>query len=162
MYPGKMSSYSKSFTLPDPAATADLACQIGQGLQAGDVILLQGNIGAGKTHFARSLIQSLQENPEDVPSPTFTLVQVYDTTKGELWHADLYRLSSPDECVELGLSEAFETAICLIEWPDKLEDLTPPGALSIQLETLDAAEQRRITFNWQGAGWSERLGELLA
>ena len=85
----------RSLDLPGPQATADLAARLGARLQPGDVLLLEGPIGAGKTHFARSLIQSLLTEPEDVPSPTFTLVQVYDTEKGEIWHADLYRLTGP-------------------------------------------------------------------
>ena len=84
-------------------------------LQKEDILLLSGEIGAGKSFVARAIIQSLQAEPEDVPSPTFTLVQTYDTRLGEVWHADLYRLSSIDDVEELGLLEAFDTAICLIE-----------------------------------------------
>ena len=73
--------------------TTRRAVQLGKALEPGDTILLSGGVGAGKTHFARSMIQSLLKAPEDVPSPTFTLVQSYDTTKGPLWHADLYRLT---------------------------------------------------------------------
>ena len=90
---------------------------------------------AGKTHFARNLIQSLMAEPEDVPSPTFTLVQAYDTPSGEIWHCDLYRLSAAEEVDELGLTEAFDTAICLVEWPDKLGPLAPRGALTLTFET---------------------------
>ncbi|MBY6090502.1 tRNA (adenosine(37)-N6)-threonylcarbamoyltransferase complex ATPase subunit type 1 TsaE [Maritimibacter alkaliphilus] len=135
----------RSLDLPDPQATSDLAARLGARLQPGDVLLLEGPIGAGKTHFARSLIQSLLTELEDVPSPTFTLVQVYDTEKGEIWHADLYRLTGPDEAVELGLTEAFETAICLIEWPDRLGDLVPPGATHLTF-TATGEESRALTL----------------
>lgn len=116
--------------------------------------MLEGPIGAGKTHFARCLIQSLMDTPEDVPSPTFTLVQTYDTTAGEIWHADLYRLTSLDEIEELGLAEAFESAICLIEWPDRLGPLSPPGALTVRFEPdPDDELVRRIAFGWTDPRW---------
>ena len=97
-----------------PDQTAQFATNLAGSLAAGDVILLEGDVGAGKTHFARALIQSLLDTPEDVPSPTFTLVQTYQTPKGDIWHADLYRLTSPLEIEELGLTDAFETGICLV------------------------------------------------
>ena len=110
-----MSNAARPLILASPDATAALARRFGTVLRAGDTLLLQGDIGAGKSYFARALIQSLQDIPEDVPSPTFTLVQTYDTRLGELWHADLYRLGDPGEVEELGLTEAFTSAICLIE-----------------------------------------------
>ena len=130
-------------------------------LRGGDVLLLAGGIGAGKTHFARALIQSLLPVPEDVPSPTFTLVQVYDTPEFEIWHSDLYRLSHPDEVVELGLPDAFESALCLVEWPDRLGDLAPLSALSLDF-ALDAAEEtRHLTMNWTAPEWDSRLEGIL-
>ena len=128
-----MTTHTAACTLNSPDETARLAAQIAGALRPGDCLLLEGVIGAGKTHFARHLIQSLMEVPEDVPSPTFTLVQTYDVPAGELWHTDLYRLSSLDELEELGLTEAFETAICLVEWPDRLGDLRPASAMSVEL-----------------------------
>lgn len=146
----------RQILMPAPEATTDFARSLANHLHPGDVILLSGGIGAGKTHFARSLIHALQDPPEDVPSPTFTLVQVYDTPKGEVWHSDLYRLSDPDECVELGLTDAFETAICLVEWPDKLDDLTPDNALSIHLDTVDAEEDhRQMSLTWSDPRWDK-------
>ena len=148
-------------SLSSPEETAALARRMGAILRPRDVLLLSGGIGAGKTHFARALIQSLQDDPEDVPSPTFTLVQVYDTSAGELWHSDLYRLSHPDEIVELGLAEAFDTAICLIEWPDRLGDDLPDDRLEISLAIgpagVETARQARIT----GLGnWESRIDDL--
>ena len=127
-----MTDLRRRYHTSSPEETGDLARRIGAALRPGATLLLDGGVGAGKTHFARALIQSLLLSPEDVPSPTFTLVQTYDGTSGEIWHADLYRLSSPDEVVELGLEEAFETAICLIEWPDRLGELAPPYALTLR------------------------------
>ena len=147
-------------TLASPEATADLAQELAPLLSNGDVILLQGGIGAGKTHFARSLIQHLMLEPEDVPSPTFTLVQVYDGPDGEIWHSDLYRLSDPDEAVELGLEEAFETAICLVEWPDRLADLTPNDALMMEFSVAEEGV-RDLTLSWSDTKWSARLDPVL-
>lgn len=117
--------------LPTPEDTARLGEWLAPRLVAGDVVLLTGQIGAGKTHFARALIRARLHRMEDIPSPTFTLVQTYDCGDVDIWHADLYRLSHPDEVTELGLEAAFETAICLIEWPEKLGDLAPKTALTI-------------------------------
>lgn len=139
----------------NPQETADIAVRLGRGLHAGDVVLLGGSIGTGKTHFARHLIQSLQANPEDVPSPSFTLIQVYETDSGEIWHADLYRLSSPSEVEELGLPEAFETAICLVEWPDRLGPLAPPQALIIEFALGTGETERTLSFNWTADRWSQ-------
>ena len=150
-----MTDMRRSYRIPTPDRTGDLARQIGARLRPGSVLLLEGPVGAGKTHFARALIQSLLEEPEDVPSPTFTLVQTYDSRKGEIWHADLYRLSSPDEVVELGLDEAFETAIVLVEWPDRLGDLAPADALHLSF-TPDGEEARRIEARGP-AGWDAIL-----
>ncbi|MBT8415728.1 MAG: tRNA (adenosine(37)-N6)-threonylcarbamoyltransferase complex ATPase subunit type 1 TsaE [Boseongicola sp.] len=135
--------------LPGPDDTAAAAARLAPHLRAGDCILLTGTLGAGKTHFARALIQKrLSESNlwEDVPSPTYTLVQTYDDGKCEIWHADLYRLSEPDEIIELGLDEAFETAVTLIEWPDRLGDLAPKNALKITL-ALDE-DSRTLTATW--------------
>lgn len=149
-----------TLTLASPDDTCALAMALGARLRAGDVLLLSGEIGAGKTHFARCLIQSRLDAPEDVPSPTFTLVQVYDTANTEIWHADLYRLSSPDDCIELGLTDAFETAICLVEWPDRLEDLTPAKALHLTLADR-GGDARQLTAQWTDPRWAGVLEGLL-
>jgi tRNA threonylcarbamoyladenosine biosynthesis protein TsaE len=153
-----MGTYRRLLTLPDPDATADLAGRIGAILHPGDCLLLEGGIGAGKTHFARSLIQSLMDEPEDVPSPTFTLVQEYDTSAGPVWHADLYRLSRPEELIELGLDEALETAISVIEWPDRMGPDRPDTALTLAFDVAgDTA--RRVTITGDDALWRPRLKE---
>jgi tRNA threonylcarbamoyladenosine biosynthesis protein TsaE len=127
-------------------------------LGPGDVLLLEGPIGAGKTHFARALIQALLPVPEEVPSPTFTLVQVYDGPGFDIWHADLYRLTHPDEAVELGLAEAFENALCLVEWPERLG--TAPPAFALTLRFAHAPDDGR-SVEWQaGPRWAKRLEQL--
>lgn len=134
--------------LPGPAATEALARHLAPLLRAGDLLLLAGDIGAGKTHFARALILARLAHagaaPEDVPSPTFTLVQCYQAGDLEIWHADLYRLGASDEIVELGLEAAFETALCLIEWPERLGPLVPPEALHLRLEPTEGGAARSL------------------
>ena len=152
---------SLTLTLDSPAATEALAARFADFASPGLTILLEGPVGAGKSLFARSLIQTLMRRAdalEDVPSPTFTLVQTYDVAGLEIWHADLYRLTSPDELIELGLEAAFVEALCLIEWPDRLHDLTPESAVRLSFDLGEAAQTRycRIT----GAHpWLENLTE---
>lgn len=136
-----------SLFLPTPADTDRLAQAMAPWLQAGDVALLDGPIGAGKTQFCRALIRARLGREEDVPSPTFTLVQTYDATP-EIWHADLYRLTHPDEAWELGLDEAFETALCLVEWPDRLGKSLPAGA--VRLRFAPQGEGRLVTLDLGG------------
>jgi tRNA threonylcarbamoyladenosine biosynthesis protein TsaE len=133
--------------LPNADATTALGERLAALLQAGDTLLLHGSIGAGKSHLARAFIQARLGRMEDVPSPTFTLVQTYDTDGPEVWHADLYRLTHPDEVLELGLGDAFASAICLIEWPDRLGSHTPGGALNLRLTDLD---EGRAAHVWGG------------
>lgn len=145
-----------------PDETRQVARALAPRLKAGDVILLDGQIGAGKTHFARSLILALLDVPEDVPSPTYTLVQTYPAPAAEIWHADLYRLSSAEEIEELGLTEAFAAAICLVEWPDRLGDLAPENALRLQLDDDTTGDNgRKMTLGWRDAKWNDRLESVL-
>ncbi|MBL9051291.1 MAG: tRNA (adenosine(37)-N6)-threonylcarbamoyltransferase complex ATPase subunit type 1 TsaE [Tabrizicola sp.] len=131
--------------LPDEAATVALGQRLAAVARPGDVILLEGQIGAGKSALARAFIRARLGRQEEVPSPTFTLVQVYETDAGEIWHADLYRLSHPDEVWELGLDEAFGTAICLVEWPDRLGTHLPQGALRIRLQPGGEGRRAELT-----------------
>ncbi|MCX7287177.1 MAG: tRNA (adenosine(37)-N6)-threonylcarbamoyltransferase complex ATPase subunit type 1 TsaE [Rhodobacterales bacterium] len=124
---------SQTLPLPTEADTSALGAKLARLMQAGDCILLEGPVGAGKSHLARAFIRERLGRQEDVPSPSFTLVQVYDAGDVEIWHADLYRLTHPDEVWELGLDEAFGRAICLVEWPDRLGRHLPPGALHLRL-----------------------------
>jgi len=144
--------------LQDADATAAFARYLSGQLSAGDTILLSGPVGAGKTHFARALIQSILIHPEDVPSPTFTLVQTYDTSRGQLWHTDLYRVSSDTEIDELGLVEAFDTAICLVEWPDRLGSMSPKDALTIDL--VADGDARDAHLSWTDARWGRLLKQV--
>lgn len=136
-------SRSIELYLCDAQATTQLAQRLAPLLAAGDTVLLNGPIGAGKTHFCRSLIQTRLGRAEDVPSPTFTLVQLYEADV-EIWHADLYRLSHPDEAQELGLDAAFDSAICLVEWPDRLGSLVPANAIRISFSADQDGRRVRI------------------
>jgi tRNA threonylcarbamoyladenosine biosynthesis protein TsaE len=157
-----MNENRHSITLRSASEAADLAVQIGVGLMKGDTLLLAGPIGAGKTHFARQLIQSLLDLPEDVPSPTFTLVQTYDAGIGEIWHADLYRLSDLDEIYELGLVDAFDDAVCLVEWPDRLQGLAPRSALHMAFSPdPDDPDARHVAVTWSDAKWTPRMERIL-
>ncbi|MFK7744988.1 MAG: tRNA (adenosine(37)-N6)-threonylcarbamoyltransferase complex ATPase subunit type 1 TsaE [Roseobacter sp.] len=148
-----MPHLSYTFQSASPDETATYAAQLAADLMPGDVILLAGDVGAGKTHFARHLIQSILVEPEDIPSPTFTLVQVYETTRGPVWHSDLYRIGSTFEIEELGLLEAFDTAICLIEWPDRLGTLAPDTALTLNLSQQGGQDGRRIEVTATSHRW---------
>ena len=102
--------------LPDENATAALAARLAAVVRPGDIIALKGELGAGKTSFARAFIRA-RGGDETVPSPSFTLVQTYDLPGGTVWHFDLYRLRAAEEAWELGVEEAFHDGIALIEWP---------------------------------------------
>lgn len=148
-----------SLFLAGPDDTDRLAMTLAPLLAAGDCVLLSGPIGAGKSQFARALIRARLGRMEEVPSPSFTLVQTYPDTP-DIWHADLYRLSHPDEVRELGLDAAFASAICLVEWPDRLGRLTPPDALTLTLSA--EAEGRRAVLTLPPALRDALLGAWAA
>jgi tRNA threonylcarbamoyladenosine biosynthesis protein TsaE len=122
---------SRSVALADAGETVALGKKLGARLQLGDVVCLWGGLGAGKTTFARGAIAAWTGLDQDVPSPTYTLVQTYDGPRGQLLHMDLYRLKSSEEAWELGLEEAFVDGVSLIEWPERLEALLPRNRLDI-------------------------------
>jgi tRNA threonylcarbamoyladenosine biosynthesis protein TsaE len=143
--------------LPDLTALAQFAHILAAKLGTGDVVALSGDLGAGKTELARALIRDLLQDAEtDVPSPTFTLVQTYETPNGlTIYHVDLYRLNGPDDCLELGLDDAFESGLSLIEWPDRLGSHLPQDHLAIQLVELDGG-LRRADLTGHGS-WAKRV-----
>ncbi len=146
--------------LPDEAATAAFAARVSALAAAGDVIALKGDLGAGKTSFARAFIRS-RGAVEEVPSPTFTLVQVYELAGAAIWHFDLYRLKSAEEAWELGIEDAFSEGISLIEWPERLGSLLPRYRLEITFHYGDRPEARRAALDG-GGDWPERLSGITA
>jgi tRNA threonylcarbamoyl adenosine modification protein YjeE len=152
-------------TLADAAATERLARALAPHLGPGDLVGLTGGLGAGKSTFARALIVARLAalgRAEDIPSPSYTLVQTYDLDGVELWHADLYRLGSAAEAAELGLEDAFATALCLVEWADRLGPALPARRLMLDLEMLEGGEDiRRARLTAAGGGW-EWLPNALA
>jgi len=139
-----------------------LAAHLAPLLKTGDVVTLSGGLGAGKTSFARALVRALSGKQDEVPSPTFTLVQTYELPKILLWHFDLYRLEEKEaDILELGWDDARRFGVCLVEWPDRLGGLLPKDRLEIQIEfdkTSDLA--RKVTLLPFGS-WSERLKGLI-
>ena len=145
--------------LPDESATIALAQQLAPLLRPGDVVALSGDLGAGKTAFARAVIRALCGSDEEVPSPTFTLVQTYDAPAATIWHFDLYRLSRADDALELGWEEARGEGIILVEWPDRVGPLLPLKRLNIELSYATAEGARTAALKGSGV-WAERLAAL--
>lgn len=140
------------FFVPDEAAMLTLGGRLGSALRAGDTVALVGDLGAGKTTFARGLVQEALPM-ETVPSPTYTLVQTYELDDFELWHCDLYRLQHPDEAYEIGLVDAMEggagDVVCLLEWPDRIGDLLPEDAMTIDIGFKNSGRVVTLT-GWEG------------
>ncbi len=138
--------------LADEAQTARLGARVAAALRHGEAVCLTGPLGAGKSTLARALVRALTNPEEDVPSPTFTLVQFYEGEGLAVAHFDLYRLSDPDEAYEIGLDEALEEGAAVIEWPQRLGDRLPPDRLDIDIALDGDARRARLTGHgaWEG------------
>lgn len=154
-----MTAATLSLDLPDEAATAALAARLGPLLRRGDMVALRGDLGAGKTAFSRALVRALSGDPaEEVPSPTFTLVQTYDLPDLSLWHFDLYRLTAPEEVLELGWEEVRAEGCALVEWPDRLGAWLPAERLDLTLR-IAGPTARVAEINGYGS-WAGRVSAL--
>src|SRR5215831_9616032 len=147
-----------SVALKNEAATARLMADLALLIGPGDVITLSGDLGAGKTAAARAMIRYLAGDDElEVPSPTFTLAQVYDLPGFPLIHADLYRISDPGELEEIGLSPLPEATVALIEWPDRAAGLLPPDRIDIALNHRPALGTNARAAELTGYGTAANL-----
>jgi tRNA threonylcarbamoyladenosine biosynthesis protein TsaE len=148
--------------LPNEAATAALAARIAALARPGDVIALTGELGAGKTSFARAFIRA-RGGRDEVPSPTFTLVQVYELADATVWHFDGYRLRAPEEAWELGIEDAFSDGVSLVEWPERFGSLIPPRRLEIAfVPGATPAARRALLDAGVDGGWAARLASIVA
>lgn len=143
--------------LPDETATARLGEAIARVLRPGETVCLSGPLGAGKSTMARALIRSLTTPDEDVPSPTFTLVQFYEGPRLKVAHFDLYRLNDPDEAYEIGLDEALDEGAALIEWPERLQGRLPADRLDVEIALAGETEGRRVRMTPHGAWEGRRI-----
>lgn len=153
------------FSLKDEAATTRFAEDMAAILAPGDVVLLSGDLGAGKSTFARALLRNLAKDPDlEVPSPTFTLVQSYDFGRLSVVHVDLYRLEEAKEIEQLGVDEAVQSGAALIEWPEMAEEFLPDGALWIQFAHVPGEEtaERVVHIAVPAPGWEDRLERTFA
>ncbi|MEP3244084.1 MAG: tRNA (adenosine(37)-N6)-threonylcarbamoyltransferase complex ATPase subunit type 1 TsaE [Sneathiella sp.] len=141
--------------------TGSFAVKIAGILKPQDVLVLKGTLGAGKTAFARALIRALVSANIDVPSPTFNLLLTYDSPSGPVFHYDFYRLEDPEEVWELDIEDAYDEGITLMEWAEKLEDLGPQNALTVDIAIPAGGEEGRREITLMGNdGWRKRLGGL--
>ncbi len=147
---------SLDLALVDEIETEALAVRLSAAVGPGDVIALFGNLGMGKSVFARAFIRAYAGIDEDIPSPTFTLVQVYTADAAPVFHFDLYRLEAPEEVLELGIEEAFTEGISLIEWPERLGGWMPENRLEIHLTAGDRETARKVRLIGFGY-WQARL-----
>ncbi|MFZ5778581.1 MAG: tRNA (adenosine(37)-N6)-threonylcarbamoyltransferase complex ATPase subunit type 1 TsaE [Pseudomonadota bacterium] len=145
---------TSTFSLPDEAATQRLGDLLAGRLQVRDLVALHGGLGVGKTALARAILRAASRDPAlIVPSPTFTLVEVYETRRGTFWHFDLYRLEAPEQVFELGWEEARADGIALVEWPERLEGLLPGDRLDVMLSIDGAGRRADLRGNERLAGF---------
>ena len=157
----KAESQSLVLPLADDSATRALGRALAGPLRPGDLVALHGDLGSGKTSFARTFIRSLTRPDEDVPSPTFTLVQTYDAGDLVIAHADLYRLEGPDDVWELGLDDMIAEGIVLIEWPDRLGPARSMVSLDVAMALVpDASPTVRAVTLRAAPDWHDRLVDL--
>jgi tRNA threonylcarbamoyladenosine biosynthesis protein TsaE len=149
-------AFGRELMLHGPADTEALGARIAAGLRVGTAVALEGDLGAGKTVLARAILRALGVE-EDVPSPTFTLVQSYETRKLPVRHYDLYRIENASEMEELGLEEALDEGAALIEWPERAANYIPEDALYVRMEVT--GENSRRAYLSGPSHWAHEIGK---
>ena len=152
---------SREIRLADEAATRALGAALARTLRPGEAVCLSGPLGAGKSVLARALVRALTSPDEEVPSPTFTLVQTYETAQGTVWHFDAYRLERPEDAVELGIDDALSDGIVLVEWPERIAPLLPAERIEIAFSAGPTAGARLAELRVP-AVWAERFEAAVA
>jgi tRNA threonylcarbamoyladenosine biosynthesis protein TsaE len=147
--------FERTIALPDLAATRSLGARIAACLSVGDAVALQGELGAGKTTLARAILEALGVD-EEVPSPTFTLVQYYETPRLAVRHYDLYRIENAVEMEELGLEEALNQGAALIEWPERALPWLPADRLHVAMGLRNGARRAQVSGP---ARWAAAMAE---
>tara|TARA_R110002096_G_scaffold309403_4_gene504013 strand:- start:44998 stop:45468 length:471 start_codon:yes stop_codon:yes gene_type:complete len=153
----------KEFYLENLSKSRLLASRLSALLKTGDILAFEGNLGTGKTEFCRAIIHALGYD-EDVPSPTFNLLQIYEPSIEDLktpavWHMDLYRLENAQDVFELGIEDGFDSAVTMIEWPERMGNYLPAEHLKITLSHGDNEGSRYISFDGDPS-WEQRIKEL--
>lgn len=146
-------------SLEDTATFASLLASLAE---ASDVITLVGDLGAGKTAFSKAFINNFYDDEIDVPSPTFTLVQTYDTPKATIWHFDLYRLENTADAYELDIEDAFYDGISLIEWPDIINDILPENHLALHISFGKTEGSREVRIEPHGTWTTRNLKKIFS
>ena len=160
-----VSSALTTKVIESEAAMMELGAALFDKVQAGDVLLLRGDLGAGKSVFARGFVRSgaaplgLDDPTFEVPSPTFTLVQTYAAKSFDIWHFDLYRIERKEELWELGLEEALDDGVVLVEWPERALSFFPEARLEIHIDQIEGGSARQVAFIGDDS-WKERLGNV--
>ena len=146
----------KTFKIKSLEETKELAESFSALLHVGDIVALYGNLGVGKTAFTRFMVQHLCGKNEEVPSPTFTLLQTYETENFDIYHFDLYRLKKPEEVYELGIEDAFYDGVSMIEWPEKMGNILPLNKI-LKIEISVENQIHIFKFSSNNSNWKERL-----
>ncbi len=152
---------ARNIQIENEQGLAAIAAKIAPLLRAGDTITLQGDLGAGKTAFTRALVNEMASGEEEVPSPTFTLVQTYDLPQFTLWHFDLYRIENQQDIMELGWEEVRRGGVAVVEWPERLAQgpysLLPKDRLEISISFVQGSENSRLLTLTPFGTWQNRL-----
>ncbi|HCI48648.1 MAG: tRNA (adenosine(37)-N6)-threonylcarbamoyltransferase complex ATPase subunit type 1 TsaE [Alphaproteobacteria bacterium RIFCSPHIGHO2_01_FULL_41_14] len=152
-----MPGFCKTYPLATENHTKLLAESLAKIAKKGDIFLLKGDLGAGKTMFVRCFIRFFLGERQEVPSPTFTMVQMYPTKDFMIWHLDLYRLKSPNELDEIGIEDAFYRGVSLVEWPERLENYKPKKFLFLLFENENNGRKVTVTSS---EDWEKRLNDF--